>query len=512
MKVFQNINDKLESSKTSFWLYFATAITIVLLRVSLESLIKRSIGENIIGFRDHFVYLPIFYMDILLLISIVASKIAKIDLIRVFKVFIPFFTVVLISPLINIMLSEKAGTSIAYLYVDRIPYSNFFDFFISFIAFMPLRMYSIGVDIFLVLIGILSFIYMYRKTERILKSVLYVFIIFGIIYFFSLFNVLKYFVNSLFTRYDLFSNTTLNNGVVFILLFFGLLLIIFKRFNTRGFKSFLKKLRWTRIAHYTLLFFFGFYLGLDADLMNLGRINLIDVLALVFSIFFAWVCAATINDIEDIKVDAINEPDRPLVTNDLSINEALIISILGGLLSLASAYIVGYPFALVMLYFIGLSMIYSCPPLKLKRFPIVNQGVIGFASLLTFMQGYILACERTEPWFRNVPFRLMLGAFIIFTLASSIKDIKDREGDKKWNIITIPVIFGPKFSKYVIAFLLLISYNITGVVLEIKSISYYVLATVFAGLSLLAMKLFNSDKYLFFLYFIFAILILVLYL
>ncbi|MBN2543906.1 UbiA family prenyltransferase [bacterium] len=303
-------------------------------------------------------------------------------------------------------------------------------------------------------------------------------------------------------------DTALFYTFILSILFIGL----FRSTNVKGFKLFLKKLRWTRIVHYILIFVFGSYLGLEGNLLRLKKLDFIEGFALIFSGFLAWVCAVVVNDISDVEIDMVNEPERPLITKALSRHDYLMIAAFTGFISLLCAGLVGFPFLQVMFTAIGVSMIYSLPPLRLKRFFLINQLIIGFASLLIFIQGYTFTCEKTEGWFTSVPFKLILGVLMIFTLASCIKDIRDRKGDKEGGVATIPVVFGPKLSQFIIVLLLLISYLSAGIVLDITAFSFYIVAVLFVLLNYFVLLKYNNETYLFWIYFVYATVLLIGYL
>jgi len=87
---------------------------------------------------------------------------------------------------------------------------------------------------------------------------------------------------------------------------------------------------------------------------------------------------------------------------------------------------------------IGLwGVLYSVPPVRLRRFPVVPNGVIGFMVLLSFLAGVSFTAEVTG---KTVFGGLLLWA--LFLLHSLEKDLGQEEGDAANGVQTLPVILG----------------------------------------------------------------------
>lgn len=165
--------------------------------------------------------------------------------------------------------------------------------------------------------------------------------------------------------------------------------------------------------------------------------------------------AQTINDWYDRDIDAINEPYRPIPSGRIShkeIIDQLRFLFTGGMtLALGLDLWTNHNFfmitAIALLgYFI--SFIYSAPPLKLKQ-----NGWLGALA--------IAICYISFPWwcglgvFANEELRLsdwlLPMVYSITGIGSAImNDFKSVEGDTKFGLKSIPVMYGFNSAKYIV--------------------------------------------------------------
>ncbi len=105
-----------------------------------------------------------------------------------------------------------------------------------------------------------------------------------------------------------------------------------------------------------------------------------------------------------------------------------------------------YPFFMSLVY-VASYYIYSSPPLRLRRFPIISSFLIGIAGLATILAGFFFV--STTKQVQTFPIFLAVGIIIMITLAINVKDMKDIEGDKANSILTLPILFGKNGPKIV---------------------------------------------------------------
>jgi geranylgeranylglycerol-phosphate geranylgeranyltransferase len=153
-----------------------------------------------------------------------------------------------------------------------------------------------------------------------------------------------------------------------------------------------------------------------------------------------------INDIYDIEIDKINSPQRPLVSGDIKIYEAFLLSLflIGSCEYITLNYLPDNLKLIIQSVIIQIS-IYT-PILKRILF-IKNLSCAALVSFSLFFSG--LATSYTIMNLHKNFGLLSIAMSLIFfgSLSNEILlDIRDKEGDKNNNIVTIPTLFGNYFS------------------------------------------------------------------
>ena len=212
--------------------------------------------------------------------------------------------------------------------------------------------------------------------------------------------------------------------------------------------------------------------------------------------------AVIINDIEDVAIDKISNPNRPLVTQAMSVEEFKNIGIVLLFLILMGAPLLNYPVFIFFLLFQFMYYIYSRKPFYLKRWFFVASPLLAFNALLMAMAGFFLI--SADQKILSFPAETIWFILIGFSIVTNIKDLKDTEGDRVADIKTIPVIFGQEKAKKIIAI---------ATIIFILAFSFYEQSSYLFLFSLLVSSMFYflmSRKtyrevdifFLFFLYFI----------
>jgi homogentisate phytyltransferase/homogentisate geranylgeranyltransferase len=184
----------------------------------------------------------------------------------------------------------------------------------------------------------------------------------------------------------------------------------------------------------------------------------------VFSILYATIPALLmnlyitgVNQITDVEIDKINKPDLPIAAGDLSMKNATITVLVSLLLSVVLGVSIPSLTTSGLTMALGLSAVlgtvYSLPPFRLKRFPVlaafcivavrggvINAGFFAHAKVAAFGgSGSILHYLLTDP-------RCYLSSlyFAVFgVVIALIKDVPDVKGDNLFNIRTVAVRLGP---------------------------------------------------------------------
>jgi 4-hydroxybenzoate polyprenyltransferase len=224
----------------------------------------------------------------------------------------------------------------------------------------------------------------------------------------------------------------------------------------------LKNIRPGRALH------FGFMVlvGVGAAMVAGGRfVNWVDgmVLATILIAFFcAWLFSVGTNDAVDVAIDSVSNAGRPLVTGALSVGISRATNAFFLAWALIGGFVAGYWTLFLILVFLAAYYVYSIPPLRLKRVPILATFLIALASLSAAMAGfYFLSPGKLVSEF---PGNLLLIILIFFTLCTNIKDVKDISGDRANGVTTIPVVFGEKLGRRIVGLLFALSFVLMGAI------------------------------------------------
>jgi geranylgeranylglycerol-phosphate geranylgeranyltransferase len=142
------------------------------------------------------------------------------------------------------------------------------------------------------------------------------------------------------------------------------------------------------------------------------------------------------NDIQDVQVDRVNSPDRPIPSGTVTIRQAYGLSIILSVLALISSLVLGILTFLTALVALALMAYYNT---RGKRTGLLGNAVVSFNVALPFFFGG-LAVNNLRP----LLFIFFLLAFLANTAREVAKGIADVAGDSSKGILTIAVTRGPK--------------------------------------------------------------------
>ena len=104
---------------------------------------------------------------------------------------------------------------------------------------------------------------------------------------------------------------------------------------------------------------------------------------------------AGINQIEDVEIDRLNKPWLPIAAGDLSLEAARRIVAVAAVAPLAMAITQGVAELVAVGVALAVGWAYSCPPLRLKRYPALAAGSITFVRSLVVNLGVWLHVAGT---------------------------------------------------------------------------------------------------------------------
>ena len=149
-----------------------------------------------------------------------------------------------------------------------------------------------------------------------------------------------------------------------------------------------------------------------------------------------------LNDIYDLEIDKINSKDRPLVTGKITKLEAFLfaLSLIGSTEYLTFVYL---PDSLKLIIQLAIIQISIYTPILKKILFIKNISCAALVAFSLFFSGLSVS-NNLSQMNKNLGLLSITMSVIFFgSLCNEILlDIRDKEGDKMNNIITIPVVFG----------------------------------------------------------------------
>jgi homogentisate phytyltransferase/homogentisate geranylgeranyltransferase len=188
----------------------------------------------------------------------------------------------------------------------------------------------------------------------------------------------------------------------------------------------------------------GLYLIAVAELPGSGLDHLFWVMVAGAGVNLAIV---GVNQITDVEIDRINKPHLPLAAGELSREGAWRIVAVAALLPVVLALTQGALETAAVVGALVVGAAYSLPPVRLKRFPVVASlcisGVRAIAVNLGMYGHFSLAFGGTLAIPASV---WALTLFVVpFSFAIAVlKDVPDREGDRRFRIATFTVRLGPR--------------------------------------------------------------------
>jgi bacteriochlorophyll c synthase len=165
------------------------------------------------------------------------------------------------------------------------------------------------------------------------------------------------------------------------------------------------------------VFSFGFWLSSISLLIGFTAVYLLSI---------------QINDEYDLEIDSLSNTGRPLVRKRLQREDYRNINSILVLFAFFAGASLGFEIIFPFLVLSGLSYLYSAPPLRLKRIPLLSNVLLGFGVATVILVGFNFS--GIPPY--RFPLQTFTILFAIVTLLNLSKDLKDRESDRTTGITT----------------------------------------------------------------------------
>jgi len=462
---------KLEETNISFPLWMAALGLIIGIRAFIEYAATFHSLPPVNSFL--FLHFPEFFISLLLSISIILGLFSGTSIIKTSRICLFGFLIILFPPLFDLCVSAMDKNPFTYTYVQDATWQSFLAFLNPFhqLAEVP---YGIRIEIMLVTLA--SFLYLFSKESGLIRSILgsgliflscffhiafmglfknfLVFIFPALTYIFRLFNPALYRI--------LDSHGAITGTINYRIMSIGMTICLlsmatlwYALYDKHKLYALLKNIRPNRCLHYIFLSLIGVIVYFPT-VNQMDIFVFIKIISMLLALFFAFQFSIIINDIFDIETDKITNPVRPLIAGSFNKKEYLTVGWIYLAFSLLCAFWVGDHCLILTLDFIIFYSLYSIPPFRLKRFLPISSIIIGIQALLAFLLGALSFSSSNT--LNTLQLKIPLLIFLIFSLSSNIKDLKDSEGDKVSGIHTIPVIWGISKGRKIIGVLVFLSY------------------------------------------------------
>ena len=186
-----------------------------------------------------------------------------------------------------------------------------------------------------------------------------------------------------------------------------------------------------------ILMGFAVFVGVVLAGQNLSGIDWLDVLFGFLTGFTLTAAAMAVNDYYDRKIDAINEPSRPIPSGLVSPSQALVLAASLSVIGFVLAWLVSALCLVVALVSWGFVTTYVTIG---KRSGLPGNFLVSACVATPFVYGSILARDfvALNVWF------FVLMAFLANTGREITKGIVDTAGDRAENVKTLAVRYGEK--------------------------------------------------------------------
>ncbi len=248
----------------------------------------------------------------------------------------------------------------------------------------------------------------------------------------------------------------------------------------------LRALRWRSWIGW--LFFFG----LGSTLFVIPPYNVLPI-----SISFSLVTGAifVLNQYFDRKSDKTNPQKRhlPVAAGELSPKQSSVFFVSLFATGLLVTAVVDHTLLLLFVTYIGVGIVYSAPPISLKKRPVIDLLAVGIgAGILPFLIGlqasHQLTIDSSLPWIwrRYQDILLCIIPLFLFQIASHIfQAIGDCEADRGEGINTFVVRYGKERSARIgvlfssLSLVLPVIYAVLGLSVTTEFVYWYLLVLLF---------------------------------
>jgi homogentisate phytyltransferase/homogentisate geranylgeranyltransferase len=504
---FKKYTALIENAEYPLWYFVATFLFVVALRIFVELFSNSELAKPpavyLWGFLtgtpyvyglDSILHEFSFFTALALCIILILRLFTHHNITRLFKLVATCYGIILLVPVLDLLISAGKGFRMDYLYPHTI--GTLATFFFTF--FGPLQHsdgmppgITPGIRIEVLLVMIAAFVYLWSVHKKsLLRSVAGAVSIYAVIFLFlSAPYILQTLSSVSGVTLEIHSEIALRNLFLLVGYSAGLWLLVLA--DKRSVVTILRDIRLPRLLHYWLMLGIGIWVASNIGFVSMTDENILYLPFLVGSVTFAWMFSVITNNMSDVTIDKVSNPERPLAASRITPEVYKWAAWITLGLSLGLALAVNFRVFFLIGVFIGNYFLYSMPPLRLKRVPffsklaiLLNSGVLVAVGFTTFnggiatfagsdinsLLGLLYSVRSDSLSLLGMPltasFKLVVVLLLlVILLAMNFIDLKDYEGDKQEGIKTLPVLLGLPLAKLLIGGAFLFLYSMAGVLI-----------------------------------------------
>ncbi len=502
-KTIRHVFRQLEDSPLTYPLWAASFIGIIIARLLIETGVGKFGSRSATFFFYEFTHTFLFFLLAYLLFLPLIKHFFQLSFQASAQLLLFGFLIILTPPLIDAWISHGQGFWSFYKF-DGL--EGLGKRFVTFFGDRPdigitygVRFEVACITLLLGLIALLRF----RKWSHALKLALSAYILFFLLGTFPSWITLAFrglsqgflsikdvdvaslFLSppTLFSRsgFDIQSSLNIKMSLVYAVLLIGTILFGTWRFFPRLFWPLLHNARFPQLIYHGGLLSVGMGLALlfTRATLPLDLFNILAYFVALIAVGCAWIASVIANDLFDQNIDNITNPKRPLPTEALTKSTYRALGWTFFFVSLLFGFIVHPMLGLLLLAYQALAWIYSAPPLRLKRFPIVATFIAGVAGILILIAGFVMVAPSGN--IASLPSSFLIFFLITYTFSLPLKDFKDIKGDHADGVYTLPVILGEDKAKLLIGSGIFLAFVVSTVILNTPQLFFW--SAIFGGLA-----------------------------
>lgn len=471
LRLLKKIVIIIEKQPFSLPLFCTTFLALILLRIGIESALGSFESQSFSFLFFEFAHTFLFFLFAFLCLLPIVRFTGVSSLTRAANLLLFGFLIILTPPVVDAIVFH-GGISWSFYKFDSL--SGLLLRFFTFFGDRPDIGITYGVrfEVFMVIIGIGLSAYLHtRKRARVLLAMLTAYLILFILGTFPSYltlliqglekgllsitasDIAGLFLSptELFSQHGLDIRSTLNIKMSLwyaSLLIIALPVLIFYFFRPL-FRALFRNARWPQVFYHGGLLFLGGLLAwhFATPTVLWSHFHFLSIFILVSAVECAWFASVIVNDCFDITIDEQTNPNRPLISKTI---DPLTYRTIGWLLFFASIFLaalVNFSATLILILYQAIAWIYSAPPFRLKRVPVLATFLAGIDGILILLIGFMLISPQHT--FALLPPTILIFLFLAYTFALPIKDFKDIAGDRSDHVLTFPVLLGEERARLV---------------------------------------------------------------